>query len=180
MTTLVELRAVDALREFTDRDLEVLVGASATRRFPTGAALMSEGEAPRACFVVVSGEVEVVRAGPEGQRVLTLLGAGAIVGHMALVDRSPRSATVRALTPVTALELPRDAFERLLEACSPLAIRFQEQIALAGIRQLRRATERLLDVAGAQDPAQIARADEALRDLRSAAAEWSVPVERRK
>lgn len=180
MTTLVELRAVDALREFTDRDLEVLLGAATTRRFPAGAALMEEGGAAVSCFVLVAGDVEVVRASPEGVRVLALQGAGAVVGHMALVDRTPRSATVRALTPVTALELPRDVFERLLEACSPLAIRFQEQIALAGIRQLRRATARLVDVAGAQDPAQIARAPEALRDIRSATTEWSVPVERRK
>ena len=78
------------------------------------------------------------------------------------------------------LELPRDAFEQLLEACSPLAIRFQEQIAVVGIRQLRRATERALEVEAAHDPAHAGKADEALRDLRSAASEWSLPAERTK
>jgi len=180
VTTFDELRALDALREFTDRDLEVLLGATDRRHVPEGAALMTEGEAARSCFVLVSGEVEVVRFGPEGPRVLALLGAGSVVGHMALVDRAPRSATVRALTAVTALELPRDAFEQLLEACSPLAIRFQEQIAVVGIRQLRRATERALEVEAAQDPAHAGKADEALRDLRSAASEWSLPAERTK
>jgi CRP-like cAMP-binding protein len=62
---------------------------------------------------------------------------------MALVDKTPRSASVVAAEPTVALELTRDVFEGLLHARNPLAVRFQEQIAIAGIRQLRMATERL-------------------------------------
>jgi CRP-like cAMP-binding protein len=75
-----------------------------------------------------------------------VLRKGAIVGQIALVDREPRSATLRAETPVVALELTRDAFEQLLHAHSPLAIRFQMQIAVACARQLRGSSQRLASV----------------------------------
>lgn len=43
-----------------------------------------------------------------------------------------------------ALELGKDVFDKLMQAHSALALRFQEQVAIAGIRQLRSATARLV------------------------------------
>ena len=60
------------------------------------------------------------------------------------VDRSPRIATLQAETEVTALELTRDVFMRLVGASSPLAYRFQMELAVATGRQLREANRRLL------------------------------------
>ena len=56
----------------------------------------------------------------------------------------------RTASEVTAQEFSRDTFERLLQANSPLALRFQRQIAVAGIRQLRGALKR---ISPAIDPA---------------------------
>jgi CRP-like cAMP-binding protein len=114
----------------------------------------------------VAGEVAILRAAPDGPRVITTQGAGTIVGQMSLVERRPRTASVRALSDVTALEFSRDVFDALLEACSPFAIRFQEQIAVAGIRQLRGATERLLEAIGpASYPPPPPATQDALRDF---------------
>lgn len=80
---------------------------------------------------------------------------------------------MRAQTPVVALELSRDVFEGLLDACSPLALRFQERVAVLGIRQLRHATARLMEALTAQDvPSQV---DE-IRDVRSATREGVSPA----
>jgi len=79
----------------------------------------------------------------EGQeRTLATLSVGAMVGQMSLVDNAPRSATVKATQDVVALKLERSAFEELVVGQDPLGIRFQEQIAIAGIRQLRMANGR--------------------------------------
>ena len=45
----------------------------------------------------------------------------------------------------------RDRYEGLLSAASPLALRFQRHVAIAGIRQLRLATDRLAKLLGAGD-----------------------------
>lgn len=180
------LRALAALRDYPDAELAVLAAAAVEQRVAPGAALCREGEPGRSCFLLVSGEAEVLRATAGGDRVLAALGPGAFVGQIALVDRGPRSATVRAVTACVALELSRDAFEQLLAASSPLALRFQESIAVAGIRQLRQATAvlaRLLAQAEARRPAGPAVAPAPAADaavlayIQTAAAEWGVSLE---
>lgn len=172
-----QLGAFQVLRDYTARELDVLLGAAKLCRFMPGESLCEEGSPGASCFFVVTGDVEVTRRTPDGPRVIAIQGAGAIVGQMALVERLPRTATVRATTEVTALEFNRDVFDALLEASSPFAIRFQEQIAVAGIRQLRNATERLLDTLGpASEPPPSPAAREAARSIAAASHEWALPA----
>lgn len=139
----VDLRALPVFRGYADRELAALVSVAPPRRFPDAQVLCREGARGSSCFVLAWGQVHVLKAVGGQDRLLGVLDAGAMVGQMALVDASPRSATVRTAGEVIALELHRDAFERLVAAASPLAVRFQEQIAVAGIRQLRVADARL-------------------------------------
>jgi CRP-like cAMP-binding protein len=98
---------------------------------------------------------------------------------MALVDSSPRSASVRAQTRVVALELGRDVFERLVKSANPFALRFQRQIALAGIRQLRLANARLTGLLGRgeklEEPTE--SAEPRITRVQTALYEWDVSVE---
>ncbi|MBM4344412.1 MAG: cyclic nucleotide-binding domain-containing protein [Deltaproteobacteria bacterium] len=139
----VDLRKLASLRDYTNSELRLLASVAPAREFTPGQSLCKEGTSGQSCFLLAIGEVQVNRVFEDGERVLATLKAGQIVGQMALVDRSPRSASVVSSGEVIALELTRDVFERLLKASSPLALRFQEQIAIAGIRQLRMATQRL-------------------------------------
>jgi len=182
VSVLAALRALPALREYSDAELAVLVTAAVEQRMSPGTILCREGEVGRSCFLVVSGEAEVVRAAAEGERVLATIAPGTFIGQIALVDRGPRSATVRGRTAGVTLELSRDVFERLLSACSPLALRFQECIAVAGIRQLRAATgglARLLAQAEARRSVAPgpARGGEMLSYIQTAATEWGVSLD---
>jgi len=91
----------------------------------------------------VRGGVAVTRAGHA--TALATLGPSALVGQLALLDRSPRNATVTATADTMALEVRADAFVNLVRAWSPVALRFQLQVALAGVRQLRAATKKLAE-----------------------------------
>jgi len=139
----IDLRKLASLRDYTNSELRLLASVAPAREFAHGHTLCKEGTSGQSCFLLAIGEIQVKKLFEDGERVLATLKAGQIVGQMALVDRSPRSASVIAGTDTIALELTRDVFERLLKASSPLALRFQEQIAIAGIRQLRMATQRL-------------------------------------
>lgn len=143
MISVQQLRASGHLAPFTDTDLELLLGATTARTFQAGETLCLQGRAASSCFILLSGVVAVVKETEGRTRVLTHLTAGTIAGQLALVDRSPRIATLQAKTEVTALELTRDVFERLVAASSPLAYRFQIEIAVATGRQLREADRRL-------------------------------------
>jgi CRP-like cAMP-binding protein len=156
MITVEQLRAAGQLADFSDEDLEMLLGATAVRAFAAGERLAQQGRPATSCFIVVSGVVEVVRQHGAREHVISHIGAGGIVGQLALVEHAPRSATLRAKTAVTALELQRDVFDLLLSTSSPLAHRFQLELAIATGRQLREANRRLAALLPAND-AQPAR-----------------------
>jgi len=91
------------------------------RRFPAGAVLMRQGESGDRGWILESGEVEVLLETPAGPKRLATLGPGALVGEMALIDDGMRSATVAAVTDVTAIELTGAMVRRHIAAGPPLA-----------------------------------------------------------
>ena len=76
-----------------------------------GAVLMEQGRPGLECFVVADGEAGVY---VNGQWVAKI-GPGEMVGEMALIDRKPRSATVKAVTPMKLLSLDSKRFRTLLD-----------------------------------------------------------------
>ena len=138
-----QLRRLKSLKGFTDSELNLLIKVAPERTYHENDAIFEEGTVGNTCLVVLEGEVEIVKNISGRERRLAILGIGSFVGQSALVDNSPRQATVRASGDVRVLEFSRHNFERLLAAQAPLAIRFQELLARAGIRQLRMANVRL-------------------------------------
>jgi CRP-like cAMP-binding protein len=72
--------------------------------------VIEEGSQGDEFYIILSGEVEVMKGG----RPLTILGPGVHFGEMALVDHSPRSATVRAREATRLMALSRAAFYSLV------------------------------------------------------------------
>jgi CRP-like cAMP-binding protein len=93
-----------------------------------GTVVIRENEEGQGLFVILLGEVEVVRTNDiEGQEgAVARLSAGDVFGEMSLLEDSPTSATVRAVTPTTLLFLGRDYFRRLIGALPALRQYFQE------------------------------------------------------
>jgi CRP-like cAMP-binding protein len=85
------------------------------REYATGDALMRQGEPGTFFALVVSGAVEITRAGPSGSERLGVADRGSVVGELALLRGRPRSATATALTPTLAAVGDHAAFERLLD-----------------------------------------------------------------
>ena len=139
--TVDQLRSLPAFAGYSDADLELLVYIGTLRTFAAGDVLMREGTHGESCFLIASGAVAVTREGSASP--IATLGPGALVGQLALLDRAPRSATVIASLDTVTLDVQGTSFANLVRASSPLALRFQWQVALAGVRQLRTATRRL-------------------------------------
>lgn len=126
-----------ALANFSEAEVKTLRGVALERSFAQGVTLFKEGEPGRACLILLQGRVLVCKTIDGKQTTLGMVGAGSMIGQMALVDGRPLSASVVVDSPVRALVLDREVFQKLLRSLSPFALRFQVQIAVAGIRQLR-------------------------------------------
>jgi CRP-like cAMP-binding protein len=106
----------DALRRsplfemLSPAEIDVLAELSLSVQFAPGDVLVREGEVGSSLFVLVKGDVDVVRAEGGAEKVLASLSAPASLGEMSLIDREVRSATLRARTPVSALQLTAENF----------------------------------------------------------------------
>ena len=79
--------------------------------------LFHAGDAGDGCYLVRSGAVKASVVSRDGQeRLLAILGAGAMIGELALVDDQPRSATVTALRHCRLMHMTKATFFRLADA----------------------------------------------------------------
>ena len=69
--------------------------------------IVSEGDPADTFFVIVAGEVEVVKEQHEPKHTLIRLGAGDSFGELSIFDGKPRSASVRSTANTTCLVIPR-------------------------------------------------------------------------
>ncbi len=107
-------------------DFSLLVGPEVpTRDFSKGQTIFLEGDRGDEFFVVVRGSVEI----RSGNRQLETLGQNSIFGEMALIDDSPRSATVVALTNVTVAPIKEKQFLFLVKHTPFFALRVMRVLA---------------------------------------------------
>lgn len=121
-------------------------------RLMDGAELCREGEPGSALFFLVEGAVAVWRLDRRGQpRELARIDAPAIVGHMAVVDGSSRSATCTAVGNVRALVLERADYLAVLNEASPAGTSLRRLMLASLSRQLSETNRQLrLLLAGAE------------------------------
>ncbi len=82
--------------------------------------LLRQGEEPSCGYLIERGSVEVVVEHDGRERLLAILGEGEIVGEMALIDRAPRSASVRAREHCLLLPITADSLEKRLATADPV------------------------------------------------------------
>jgi hypothetical protein len=109
------IRQVPIFAELDAEDLEELASIVEERRINEGKDLFREGDVGDAVYLIVKGKVRVfVGGGDRPEQTINELGPGACIGEMAVLDASPRSATVRALDRTRALRVPGEGFKRVM------------------------------------------------------------------
>lgn len=91
--------------------LDHLAGRADVHVVAPGTQVVREGDTGEAMYLVGDGELRVTR----GDTELATLRQGDFFGELALLDPSPRDATVTALTNATVVALDRAAFRATLE-----------------------------------------------------------------
>ena len=147
MNLTERLRAVPLFSELSDDDLVRLCRGTEVVRLPAGDLLFSEGDSGDTAFVVLEGELEIVKASAGGDVLLALQTEG-VVGEMALLEDAPRNASARARQDTSLLAVPKDKLDDLINS-SPSAARAFFTVMLARWRDTQssiRQSERMVQL----------------------------------
>ena len=120
---------MDFLQRFTDRERERLLAVAQTIRLGRGQVLLRRGDPGGDLYRVEEGEIEVIDSRSQPIIVLQVIGKGALVGEMAFLDDSPRSADVRSSEGATCQRWERRTLLKLLHDEPALGTRFFEMVA---------------------------------------------------
>ena len=110
-STFSTLRHVQLLAELSHAELTKVCQYFEMQEFQPSAEIVLQGDASEGLYVIVDGEVEIVR----GEKVLNVLTAGTHFGEMALLNQRPRTATARAKSKSTVLYLSRERFYSVVQ-----------------------------------------------------------------
>lgn len=113
--------------------LELFQHAEDYVTFRAGTRIFEEGQPGDSMYAVVEGEVDIVSNG----KVLETTGAGGIVGELALLDRSKRSATAIARTDCRLVPVDEKRFLYMVHQTPFFALQVMRIMA----ERLRRWTE---------------------------------------
>jgi EAL domain-containing protein (putative c-di-GMP-specific phosphodiesterase class I) len=89
-------------------------------RYRAGELIFAEGDAPNGAYLIESGRIEITTMQFNEPRVLGELGPGMLLGEMAVIDHSPRTASARALTDCRLIPINREQFAERLAAADPV------------------------------------------------------------
>ena len=109
--SLAALAAVPLFDRFSKKHLRRLAVETDVVRIAPGRAIVEEGQAGEAMYVVLSGSARVTRAG----RKVGQLFPGDFFGELSALDGGARTASVVAQTPVEVLRLFRHTLRRMIE-----------------------------------------------------------------
>ena len=90
-----------------DEQLDRLLGSGERIYLEAGDILMAEGSLPDAFYVVLEGEVEILKRSGNREVVIAVNGPCSILGEMSLIEDAPRTASVRAPQPCKVLKISR-------------------------------------------------------------------------
>jgi CRP-like cAMP-binding protein len=137
MTLEAEVQSLRQVPMFKDIDparLKLLAFTSERVQFAGGQRFFAQGDPSDSAYVILDGRASVLLNTPNGEIQVAELGGNALVGEMGILSDTPRSATIAAAEPTTALRIDKRVFLELL-AQFP-------QMALAVMRELAQRLER--------------------------------------
>jgi CRP/FNR family transcriptional regulator, cyclic AMP receptor protein len=138
-----QLQTIWLFADLTDSEIEAVARIAQRRRCERGKVITRRGEADDAdLYCVLKGHLKVTASDADGDEILiSLMKSGDSFGHIAFLDRGPRSATVTTLDAVELLVIRRADFDLVLNRSPKIA----GALLIAMARQIRRLTERMED-----------------------------------
>ena len=148
------LKLVPFFNNLNQEEADNLSRRLVPRRFNAGQIIFHHGDPGGLLYIIGRGKVKITHSTPDGQEaMLAIFGAGDFFGELALLDDSPRSATVEAIEPTDTMTLHRDEFIRYISNNPDFSLHVLQTLA----QHIRRLNNQLSDIFFLDLPARLAR-----------------------
>ena len=137
------LRQVEFFQGMDADELQLIAQEMTERSYTDGDVLFREGDPGDRFFLLLSGTMQVYVERHGNIITYSQLEAGEFFGEMALIESTPRTATVRAESPSVCLTLSRDNFMDLLQRKPHIVLRMIRDL----LPRLRRTNAQVQDYA---------------------------------
>ena len=107
------LRKIPLFANIDSAKLKLMCFASRRLTFQVGQSLCTQGEPGDSAYIIIDGNADVVVEN-KGPLVVAKMGRNDIIGEIAILCDVPRTASVVATSELTALEITKDLFFRMV------------------------------------------------------------------
>jgi CRP-like cAMP-binding protein len=139
------LRQVPMFKDIDPARLKLLAFTSERVQFADRQRFFSQGDASDSAYVILEGRADVLLTTPTGEIKVAELESNALVGEMGILSDTPRSATIMASQPTTALRIDRRVFLELLAQFPQMALAVMRELA----KRLEQTNAKLVAKSGA-------------------------------
>ncbi len=123
------LRRIPLFSGLPPAKLKLLAFTSDRVMYGAGENLFQQGDIGDAAYVVLSGKADVLVSTPGGQLKVAEVEENSIVGEIAILCNTPRTATLTTTTPLEALRIRKDDFLKLLADFPDMAVEIMRVLA---------------------------------------------------
>lgn len=140
---LSRLQSMPIFAPLPEASLDKIIPLLQRQQINTGTDIIQQGDVGEFLYVITKGEVLVLREGGQvREEVLATLPQGECFGEMSLISGEPISATIRAKTPVTLLQISKEDFDQLLQDNPSLSIYFTKLLT----QRLQQTSTRMVEM----------------------------------
>jgi CRP-like cAMP-binding protein len=110
------LRTIPIFAELADRDLAALADDLRPKDYDKDDIIFRQGDESREVYFLRKGKVRIYKISPSGNETsMAIFTTNDVIGELAAIDQEPRSASAKAMTPVSLLSMSQERFMYTLQ-----------------------------------------------------------------
>ncbi len=138
------LRRIPLFKEFDDAACDAVIAVLKVRQFGAGETVFQQGDRGDTMVIVSGGHLRVELENAIGGRTAVgSIGAGEVVGEMAVLDPAPRACSVTAVSETLVYELSRAGLQQLRQSCPHASATITSAVISDVTRRLRQINKQI-------------------------------------
>jgi CRP-like cAMP-binding protein len=127
--TVTDLKAVDIFKKLSDQELDQIAAIGRAISVPQGTLLARQGDIATSIYVVLEGQAQLTTSSPQGEITVRIADPGESLPLAALLGSGELITTVFAMSDLSGMEIPKDAFSELLRRQPEIGMSVYQAVA---------------------------------------------------